>query len=182
MSDVKVGELLTGKGHERDAIHIAIAPVVVGDPSLAPGQHVGLLDAKQMLIGIVDQPIGIVDPMLKGAVFQGQQVWLWLYPRSIVTLRHEWAHPAFPATMSGRVAAAKAALKPLMRITRLTETELLDAAQDFAENGAYTSTGSNEVYFDEIELDALWSAYETLRGKSRPPGERATSGFFSCAC
>ena len=41
MSDITLGELITGTG-ERDAIHVALAPVKANE-RLKPGQHVGFV-------------------------------------------------------------------------------------------------------------------------------------------
>lgn len=87
-----LGKLITTEQH-RDAIHIAVAPVTAA-AHLQPGQHVGL-DAKGEACALKVQPIGIVDPFLQGAVAKGQRFWLFLYPGSITSLRHEWTHPAF---------------------------------------------------------------------------------------
>ena len=42
MSDVGVGKPI-GSDQQRDAIHVAIAPVIAGE-RLAPGQHVGVIE------------------------------------------------------------------------------------------------------------------------------------------
>lgn len=83
---------LPGKNDMRDAIHIAIAPVVAGK-MLQPGQHVGLLPDGRF--GNTSETIGIVDPFLLNSVEEGQTFWLCLYPYSITSLRHVWTHPTF---------------------------------------------------------------------------------------
>lgn len=58
METVKLGRLCDGT-EQRDAVHVAVAPVVAG-VDLEPGQHVGLFDdgtAKP-----TKPHIGIVDP------------------------------------------------------------------------------------------------------------------------
>lgn len=76
----------------RDAIHIAMAPVVAAE-RLQPGQHIGLLDDGRACAS--DKPIGIVDPFLVDAVLPGHRLWLFLYPGTVTSLRHDWTHPAF---------------------------------------------------------------------------------------
>jgi uncharacterized protein (TIGR02996 family) len=93
MSELKLGQIIEGPA-DRDAIHVAVAPVVAG-VDLEPGQHVGLFPdgtAKP-----THPHIGIVDPYLRGRVNRGQQFWLFLYPQTVTGMRHEWQHPAFPA-------------------------------------------------------------------------------------
>ena len=87
-----LGKIITEEA-ERDAVHIAVAPVKAAG-KLYPGQHVGLLADGRAAVKDVEK-IGIVDPFLPGPVFEGQMFWLWLYPGSITTLRHDWTHAAF---------------------------------------------------------------------------------------
>lgn len=92
----KLGELLIG-GEKRDAVHIAIAPVVAGE-SLLPGDHVGFL--VDGTVGEQDDPtknIGIVDPFLRFGIRKGKEFWLFLYPNTVTSLRHVWTHSAFTA-------------------------------------------------------------------------------------
>src|SRR5262249_51543452 len=86
----------------RDAVHIAVAPVVAA-AQLLPGQHVGLLGDGRADAN--DQPIGIVDPFLAEAVLPGQRFWLFLYPGTITSLRHVWTHPAFTVKAPRRTEA-----------------------------------------------------------------------------
>lgn len=91
MEQVKLGKLLDGT-EQRDAIHVAIAPVVA-DTDLLPGQHVALIG--QGRIGPDGPLVGIVDPFLRKKVKAGERCWLCLYPQTVTSLRHEWTHPAF---------------------------------------------------------------------------------------
>lgn len=92
--DIGIGKLIDQERH-RDAIHVAVAPVEAGE-KLAPGQHVGInKDGKATLRNATS--VGIVDPFLKVNVKKGDLFYLFLYPGSIVSLRHEWVHPAFKA-------------------------------------------------------------------------------------
>ena len=77
----------------RDAVHIAVAPVVAGC-CLSPGEHVGL-DADGRASRAVSGHIGIVDPFLRCPVQKGERFWLFLYPGTVTSLRHVWTHPAF---------------------------------------------------------------------------------------
>lgn len=88
-----VGRLATPAAR-RDAIHVAVAPAIAAE-RLAPGQHVSLGSDGQA-IGSGDL-VGIVDPFLATSVESGQTFWLFLYPNTVTSLRHEWTHPAFPA-------------------------------------------------------------------------------------
>jgi hypothetical protein len=93
----QLGKLIDGD-ERRDAVHIAVAPVVAA-ATLTPGQHVGLIDGSRA--GPCDNPIGVVDPFLKADVQEGQRFWLFLYPNTVTSLRHVWTHPAFVAKPPG---------------------------------------------------------------------------------
>lgn len=120
MSDV-LGKLIEGRG-ERDAIHMAIVPLVAGE-RLKPGTHFKVTgekhrtsDGDTVFKAYAVKPcshnaspatrrivtsetqsdaIGVVDPFLAKPVEIGQQFYGCLYPGSITSLRHEWIHPAF---------------------------------------------------------------------------------------
>ena len=87
MDNLGLGKLITTE-QQRDAIHIAVAPVTAY-AVVQPGQHV---DAQ----GGPGLPyVGIVDPYLRQDVHPGDSYWLFLYPNTVTSLRHEWTHPAF---------------------------------------------------------------------------------------
>lgn len=79
---------------KRDAIHLAVEPVVAGE-KLYAGDHIGITDGKAFR---ADEPgaLGIVDPFVRVPVQPGQRFWLVVYPRKINSLRHVWACPGFP--------------------------------------------------------------------------------------
>src|SRR3954465_15243171 len=90
----------------RDAIHVAIMPVVAG-VGLSPGEHVSIKsDNTAWRRG---QSIGIVDPFRKETVLAGERFWLCLYQKTVTGMRHHWSHPAFDdqdASSVGRNASA----------------------------------------------------------------------------
>lgn len=93
MSGPNLGSLIT-TDEQRDAIHVAVCPVIAGE-IVAPGDRVGFIDAVKFTIGHTQNTIGIVDPFLKNMVYPGEKCWMILYPNTITGLRHQWAHPAF---------------------------------------------------------------------------------------
>ncbi len=90
---------------QRDAIHVAIAPVVAAE-EIQPGEHCGFIqDGDTENVGACRRgstkyAIGIVDPFLTSPVKIGERFWMFLYPNTVTSLRHEWTHPAFGATTS----------------------------------------------------------------------------------
>lgn len=88
----------------RDAIHLAVEPVVAGE-ILQAGDHIGYL-ADGRVGKATDCVLGIVDPFIEGYVTPGQEFWLVVYPRKITSLRHVWSHPAFPETVDVKLVTA----------------------------------------------------------------------------
>lgn len=115
MSDQpKLGQLLDEKAG-RDAVHVAIAPVVAASP-LVPGQHVGFHEeGNTELVGPSHHKIGIVDPYLTQAVKKGQRFYLFLYPQTIQSLRHVWTHPSFPPEFQSPTSATPAESEAWLR-------------------------------------------------------------------
>lgn len=91
MSTIPLGKLAEADAG-RDAIHIAVAPVVAAEV-LSPGTHIGV--DSDGLANPQEKHIGIVDPYLTRAVKAGERFYLCLYPNTITSLRHHWIHPAF---------------------------------------------------------------------------------------
>jgi hypothetical protein len=89
---------LIDEHQKRDAVHIAIAPVVAAE-RLSPGQHIGFSDPgdTEMVGSRAANHIGIVDPFLSAPVYAGERFWMLLYPQTVTGMRHEWEHPAFQA-------------------------------------------------------------------------------------
>jgi hypothetical protein len=182
-----IGKLIEGEQH-RDAIHVAIVPVVAGEPLYA-GLHVGLVEGKAFPSQF--NRVGIVDPFLTDAVQKGDRFWLFLYPGSITSLRHVWTHPALPAeegTPAAHPTFEKSASEKWMRAwatkhmgedyygeygTPLSE----DTAYDNAiKAGDTTHLGPYEEARDHID-DEWWKHWEAITGRSGKPGS-----YFSCAC
>lgn len=70
------------------------SPLKAGE-RLQPGDHVEIVDGKAFGWDS-GEALGIVDPFLTFPVKKGQKFWLVIYPRVITSLRHVWAHLAFP--------------------------------------------------------------------------------------
>lgn len=95
-----LGSIIKDQDAAKDAIHIAIAPVVAAI-TLGVGEHVGFIDGSCEKVSIrAAVHIGIVDPFLRTSVMAGERFWLFLYPGTITSLRHDWTHPAFTGAPS----------------------------------------------------------------------------------
>ncbi len=185
MSDsLKIGQLITGKMH-RDAIHVAVVPVVAGE-DLFPGKRVhvsrnfdGTLEANDY--GADERGVqGIIDPFLRETVRQGQQCWLFVLPGTITALRHDWTHPAFPSTTTN--------------LTDKMESEawLRKYANDYSANYddmvAGAVSGEGYCFGDDDGppqyrncKDEFWRHIENVTGKCLSDDHKDGT-MFTCGC
>ena len=179
MSDLtNIGHLIT-TDQERDAIHVAVAPVEAS-MRLYRGEHIGF-DSEGRASSLVKPLIGIVDPFLKTEVKMGQKFWMFLYPNTIMSLRHDWTHPAFKKTESKNNSASETWLRAFAerKDVGLGYDELMWAAKNFQENGEHLCDGGRWEGFDFPE--EFWTHYENVTG-IKIPEDRKWRSFFSCAC
>lgn len=182
MKDLGIGKLITTEQF-RDAIHVAVAPVVAAE-RLASGWHVGLNSNGEASVS--ETPVGIVDPFLRDSVASGKRFWLFLYPGSITSLRHDWTHPAFSgpcAQPDGNKEASR---------QWMTDWALKHMGEDYYGDGEISSpdvalaraidagernhVGPYEDARDYIDNE-WWNHWETITGKR---GDR--DAYFSCSC
>lgn len=191
--EVKLGQILAGT-ELRDAVHVAVAPVLAGE-KLAPGQHVGFIDRDSNQVGVVNKPIGIVDPFLTAMVWPGQWFYVFLYPQTITSLRHDWTHPSFmgadPNFNVPDLKASEAWMRQFCKEHDCPSYDVLVAAL----RGESISPHSDEDvsyrweddYFHFSGFDAhsaipkeFWDHAEVLIGRKIHSGERPE--YFSCSC
>jgi hypothetical protein len=163
---------------KRDAIHVAIVPLVAGE-QLQPGQHVGLHSA-EVAVAVAPEMIGIVDPFLTRPVEPGELCWVCVYPGSITALRHDWIHPAFERadathrmmqSMTGET-ASKLWIENYATTLGVTFEELLEGAELH-----HLDPGGCQLSGQSIS-DEFWDHYEKVVG--HPVSESERSDFFSC--
>lgn len=189
-NEPKIGQLLPNKHADRDAIHIAIAPVVAAE-GLRPGQHVGFVqDGNTELVGPNTKAlIGIVDPYLDEVVHEGSACWLFLYPQTITSLRHNWTHPAFAKQEPDqRVKNSERWLRDFLRDNGPRYDDLIEAVK--GDGSVMDDDGYNGIRIDGDYLtvfgtdaygeipDEFWDHVEVVTGKTikeRPE-------HFSCSC
>lgn len=190
MSDPKLGELITGEA-ERDAIHIAVAPVVAME-RLQPGEHVGLVHPERDQVvgsGSVNK-IGIVDPYLKRPVESGERFWLFLYPKTVTGMRHQWSHPAFTERKvdDSKVASEKW-LHCFADRLNISYPMMMEAigfrysrpgpGYGFPSGAIQQAALDNDWNIADSEIEEMWKHWEVVTGN------RAKSVFdspFECSC
>lgn len=169
-----IGKILTDEP-QRDAIHMAIAPVVAAC-NLEPGEHVGVNDK-----GEADpsaEHIGIVDPFLRAPVKQRERCWLFLYPNTITSLRHDWSHPAFePKALDQEQEAAWKWMREFAAQhyshrdeyydgmgRYYTAEEVIGLANDFLLSGDRHVQQGSESLRDYTIPEEFWPRFEAITG------------------
>ena len=157
---------------QRDAVHIAIAPVIA-TMRLKPGQAIGFVNANDTVhVGCNADPVGIVSPYLKQDVLPGQRFWMLLFPNTITSLRHDWTHPAFAKKLVN--AASSEWLEKFADSIGYTYEELMEGARVYNRDGSCISSGSSEYDVP----DEFWDHFAIIEGKI----PKSRGSFFSCAC
>lgn len=195
MADPQFGRLVPDDfPDERDAIHIATAAVFATE-DLNPGDHVGFVTKDNDKMGRSEiAPLGIVDPFLPKPVKKGERFWVFLYPGTIQSLRHNWSHPSFDVRQQLIRAIEETPAKKRMKAfarelsgghdydgnlyDEVTFEELIDRATCYVVGGEYWSEGGrfeNQGLYNEF-----WDDFEELTGLRVPEGDRYS--FFSCSC
>lgn len=193
-----MGDILPDDVGGRDAVHVAVIAVSAGE-KLTPGQDVGfsgeLTERQEQIaraaLATVD-PIGIVDPFLKGLVWPGQRFWLYLYPRTITSLRHQWTHPAFAegeATASYSPPSQQVSAEQWMRDfadrVDLGYSTVLEAGHEAIRTGDYfvqqdRELARNAMYEPNVR-EAYWRNFEIITGV-KPDKDAREHTVFSCSC
>lgn len=186
----KLGSLITEE-QQRDAVHIAVAPVIAG-MEMYPGEHIGFTDDGDAYTVVTNakKHIGIVDPFLQGKrIAKGEQFYMFLYPNTITSLRHDWIHPAFEkedevAGMEPTFLKLKGFPAEEKWITDYahsigsTYCELMDAADDYLSHGEYLIRGGT---FEGYSIsDEFWDKYDNIKRKTTKEDDRGS--FLSCSC
>lgn len=181
-----LGKLIE-EGAKRDAIHIAVAPVVAA-ANLQPGQHIAFIqEGNTELVGATGPQIGpfigIVDPFLKEMVLKGQRFWMFLLPNTITSLRHQWTHPAFGATVETDDAREESRRWLESFAERLfsydpdpDEGTRFDILMAGAEHGGF---GTDIEYGPDCKpTSEFWMHYERYTGRE----VAVQHSYFRCAC
>lgn len=197
MSDVNLGSLIT-KQQERDAVHIAVVPLIAGE-ELTAGEpfrlKIGTVDVA--LNGIYNtksskhevKAIGVVDPFLpmgKRWLEPGDRFWGLLYPETVTSMRHHWQHPAFngaPAPMS----IHETWLREFADKWNFKFSDLIAAGtgEGIDPDWRYVTAYGKDLHSaDELDTgdeDLFWHHLEAYTGKQFNHEHRSKMGW-SCTC
>lgn len=174
-----LGQIITGIQH-RDAIHIAVAPVIAAE-DLNPGEGINFsIKGGKTAVGKSSEPIGVVDPFLKQPVKAGQEFWMFLNPGSITSLRHDWTHPSFTREAFEQDATSMAWLIEYGEEVDMTLKELLDTAREYLKTGDIHCLGFNTPEIVYNQRSEFWQHFSRYTGELVEVGKDDT--FFRCAC
>lgn len=182
VKEARLGELITEPGaqNQRDAIHIAVVPIVASS-GLDPGQHIGVLSdgTRSSQHGPF---VGIVDPFLKQTVHPGETFWAFLYQGQVTTLRHEWTHPAFP-DVQYEPAPAQDLTDARVRMAQFAG-ECHHTLESFLEEITSVARGTDSSVFvgdneGAEKYPQFWSDFTALTGVDAPSDGEI---WFSCGC
>jgi len=177
-NEIKLGSLREG-GEQRDAIHIAVAPMECGT-TLRPGSWVKLDTDGKLVAADKKDAIGIIDPFLKVTkLTRGDKVWLCMIPYTITSLRHEWTHPAFENEKS----EAEKYLRNWCAEIGAQFDEMIRVASEVAQSTGwdhdYIHIGYDTPDIVWEERKTFWRNFEIFTG-IKPKDTDAT--FVSCSC
>jgi hypothetical protein len=187
MSDIlKLGQLIDADA-KRDAIHIAVAPVVASE-YLDPGEGINFVDGSTTLVRRVpfDGSIGIVDPFLRKPIRKGDRFWMWLNPYTITSLRHDWTHPAFQTMEIPLVHPLSESsiswIRNYAEELGVDYDDLMIGARVFQDTGDHyygpDEYGSYGTFGGMRTNDEFWGHWEKVTGRKA----NNEGNFFSCSC
>ncbi len=181
MSDeTRLGELAP-EGAGRDAVHIAVLPIMAGE-NLGPGDKVRILDGRAFGWSTGEGYVGVVDPYLDQIVGTGQTFFLFVRPRTITGLRHVWTHPDFPEEVSSSPSGVRGYSNAMRVVTdaahqlEMDPSALIREAEQAIRVGAPIYLGTETCYLD---AGLVWDALEHVLGRQHPDPEMR---YFRCAC
>lgn len=181
--ELGLGRIISeGREAHRDAIHVAVAPVVAAE-ELQPGWRVWLKVGEAVRSRPETGAVGVVDPFLTTVVKKGQRFWLYLFPGTVTGMRHHWSHPGFPDEEKVSVdSSVKAESEKWLR--KFSEDNSIDYWDllDGIENGTvcFGNDPPNELY-SEYGKKELFHHAENILGKVFTEDQRENV-YFRCAC
>lgn len=180
-----LGKLITDQSLGKDAVHIAVIPMLAGD-NIEPGSGVTLSSGVAFPTDNKGACVGVADPYLDRCILSGQRFWLFLNPGSITSLRHEWTHPAidqdddvaaFIQSDSGKK-VSQDWMENFAGQYGFRASRMLSQAEEWIDHGEYFCDGG--TFEGEYVPDEFWDHFQKLTGRSVPPKKRES--FFTCSC
>jgi len=182
-----IGQLLP-HDRARDAVHIAMIPVVAG-VVLRPGQHVSVEEGKAVA-GKINQwgdakAVGVVDPYLADAVKPGERFWCFLRPGTVTALHHNWHHDSFPLPVSSTEGAklqSEGWLRNFAEKYAVEYKSLVDQATSCDDEHGGICVGTDDVHeMGDGEKSLFWHHLGVVTGRLFSASHQ-NNAYWSCAC
>lgn len=184
--EVKLGEVLHGF-HDRDAIHVAIVPCIVGEEyGMSPGERVRLAyGTTNVAIREGKEWIGVVDPYLEHHPTKGEQVYVFLKPGLVTGMKHQWRCPLFDSPQIPE-SEAERWLRKFADEWGFDYDEMLSIATSpmSGEWDDYITAHGRDLHSaDELghDLQLFWDNVQALTGRTFDQEHRDKIGW-SCSC
>lgn len=191
----------------RDAIHLAVEPVIAGE-RMYRNSRIGFGSDYRVYCESSEHPngrdvkiIGVVDPFLgmedsddyEHTVEPGDRVLMVMFPRTITSLRHVWAHPDVPevetlAQIRANQEAELAGLHPSERWIREYANNLAIDYDELMETAKARTEGHDEYLRGGSNLEGasvseeFWKHYRILNPGGKFDPDMGDDNFFSCWC
>jgi hypothetical protein len=179
-----IGQILTDET-DRDAIHVAVLPVISGENYLGAGDRIGIAYGTKNIVVRKPDGIGIVDPFLQRTIHKDEKCWMFIQPNTVENLRHDWRHPAIddvkPATDEHELWLRQFADRWNFDYAEMI-AQASAAANRYGDN-YITAMGIDLHSKDELgaDHDLFWEHLEKLTGKFFTD-EHRDNFVWSCSC
>lgn len=184
-TELMIGHLIEGFA-ERDAIHVPVIPLVAGERLYRSSRFrlfSGSRDVALSATYIGAKAIGIVDPFLWGLfVEKDERFWGFLFPGTLVGIRHHWSHPDFD---SPRIITNEHEkwLRDFCDRWNFDYDELRDAGVGTSDWREIIARGVDLHSPDELgeDLGLFWEHLEAMTGMKFDDPHRS-GVVWSCSC
>jgi hypothetical protein len=194
-NELGLGQFITGS-KEKDAVHIAVIPLVAGE-RFYPGDRFTCNSGTDVAMRYSGKDyIGVVDPFLSMRVEVGEKFWGFIKPGTVTGMRHEWQHPAFDYISKNKGGVVPGVNDTSIKIN-ISESEAW--IRDFCDQWNFdyntlikeASHPGGYIVADGIDLhcagelgedhDLFWKHLENVTGKRFNDEHRQDFGW-SCSC
>lgn len=176
MSEVVLGKIIKGEAF-KDAIHVAVYPVIAGE-RLSPGERIGLTSDKKAVKS--GKKLGIVDPYLQTDVLPGQKFYMCLLPNTVKGMRHEWSHPSFIDENTDLKQESVIWIQNFAKECGISYSDIMDSARELLERGSTSFYGDDTPEIFRYRQREFWYHHQVVTGIPIP--DNMDDFYFSCSC
>lgn len=184
MMDIDLTKKIVGHA-ERDAIHVAVVPLIVGEKYMRAGQLFRLRHNTHIALSAhtEEDAVGVISPFLTEFIKEGDQVWGLLWPNSVTGMRHHWFHPMFDEAQPAQ-SESEQWLRDFADSWNFDFGELIENASNVDSDWRYVTARGIDLHSKE-ELDEdyylFWHHLEKFTGKKFSDEDKENMGW-SCSC